>query len=391
MIMMIPGNFGWRVEDGKVCGDLDAAREALGLPAEMGATCVSIHDAAIAGSTRRVTELLDATPSLVHSRDEHGMTPLHMAACFAGDELIDLLLNRGAGPNAYDSDGWSPLHAAVDEGRREVADRLLKAGGRLDVFTAAGLGRSMEVAALLRADPSAVHAREGGSGGTALHWAASSGHVQVLELLLDQGADVNARAWPRAPEEGDDWNGYGTPLHLAARRGRAAAVAFLLRRGAEVDARTTTGHTPLGLAAARCDPEIVALLLANGARPDALTLHEAAALGFFERVKELLLAGPGAADARDKLGRSPLHEAAAHGQAKVAELLLAHGADINGCDNFRQTPLHHAATHGRHELFALMVQYGGDPEMEDDCGCSPRFSIEIHSHHLPPEGGSPCE
>ena len=72
------------------------------------------------------------------------------------------------------------------------------------------------------------------AGLTPLHLAANHCHTNVVMLLLNQGAKVNARA-----------AGGATPLHLAAQEGCADAVTMLLAKGAKINARDDQGYTPL--------------------------------------------------------------------------------------------------------------------------------------------------
>ena len=81
------------------------------------------------------------------------------------------------------------------------------------------------------------------SGETPLHWAARFGQSQVAELLIAEGADVNAK------------NVVGqTPLHWAAMAGHKEIIELLIAAGAEVNAKTKRGDTPLDLA--EDDPKI---------------------------------------------------------------------------------------------------------------------------------------
>ena len=99
-----------------------------------------------------------------------------------------------------------------------------------------------------------------GDGMTALHWAASSGDAELLDILLYAGADVAAVTRI----------GQYTPLHLAAKRGAPEALRSLIAGGADVTAATgNNGATPLHFAAAAGDPEAIAVLLEAGADPDA--------------------------------------------------------------------------------------------------------------------------
>jgi ankyrin repeat protein len=89
---------------------------------------------------------------------------------------------------------------------------------------------------------------------TPLHGAAAGGKTDVAALLLDRGADIEARTVLGV-----------TPLHDAANAGYAATVALLLDRGANIEARTQMGDTPLHGAAVGDHREVVTLLLDRGA------------------------------------------------------------------------------------------------------------------------------
>ena len=130
-----------------------------------------------------------------------------------------------------------------------------------------------------------------GDGMTALHWAAESGDMEILKMLLYAGANLES-----VTRLGDY-----TPLHLASKVGRERVVAGLLEAGADPIARTTTGEvTPLHFAAAAGSVESVAVLLGHGA----------------------------AVNARESVrGQTPLMLAAAFNRVEVVQLLLAKNAD----------------------------------------------------------------
>ena len=92
-------------------------------------------------------------------------------------------------------------------------------------------------------------------GDTALHWAASGGHAEVVATLLSKGADGRVA------------NAVGaTPLHLASQNGHAPVVALLLRDGKQpVDVRDRAGRTALMFAAQYGKVEVLALLIEAGA------------------------------------------------------------------------------------------------------------------------------
>lgn len=146
---------------------------------------------------------------------------------FAGREdveVIDLLLELGADPNRR-SDWWAGGFHALHSARGPVAERLLEAGAVPDACGAAHLDRPDLLRRMLDADPSRVHER-GGDGQTPLHFARSR---EVVDLLLDHGADIDAR----------DADHRATPaqwmLQRARGAGRYALAEYLVERGASVD------------------------------------------------------------------------------------------------------------------------------------------------------------
>jgi ankyrin repeat protein len=151
-------------------------------------------------------------------------------------ELLDLLLAHGAEPDRPGREGRSPYTLAILQGRADVAD-LLRRHGAVDDSTdtdrfLAACQRADEAAVIeqLAQDPG-LPARLGeAEQAAALIRAAETGHIAALALMLDLGFGVGAHG-------GD--NG-GTALHAAAYAGSADAVRLLLDRGADVDARDET-------------------------------------------------------------------------------------------------------------------------------------------------------
>ena len=105
-----------------------------------------------------------------------------------------------------------------------------------EIIKAAKAGDTGRVKALLASDPQLVKARDK-DGSTPLHWATWKGHLAIVSLLLDAGADVNAQ------NHNDHWG--TTPLHAAAHANQAAIAQLLIARGAEVNAQDLNGKTPI--------------------------------------------------------------------------------------------------------------------------------------------------
>uniref|UniRef100_A0A8C5XLP2 26S proteasome non-ATPase regulatory subunit 10 n=1 Tax=Microcebus murinus TaxID=30608 RepID=A0A8C5XLP2_MICMU len=114
---------------------------------------------------------------------------------------------------------------------------------------------------------------------TALHWAWSAGHTEIVEFLLQLGVPVNDK---------DDAGWF--PLHIAASAGWDEILKALLGKGAQVNAVNQNGRTPLHYAASKNRHEIAVMLLEGGANPDAKDHYEATAMHrAAERVEEAKL------------------------------------------------------------------------------------------------------
>jgi len=163
-------------------------------------------------------------------------------------------------------------------------------------------------------------------------------HKETVALLVEHGADVNATS-----EDGD------TVLRSAAARGQVEVVRLLLANGARSCAPRREGSTPLHEAvqpywAPHHSRELAAMLLAHGADVNArdgsgATPLHIAANGDAEGAVELLLSHGAEVNARDDHGQTPLHNATVFAPASVVEALLEHGADANATDSQGKTPL----------------------------------------------------
>jgi ankyrin repeat protein len=157
--------------------------------------------------------------------------------------------------DAKDEAGVSVLLQAAYRGRSDMVEALLRRRSRIDIFEAAALGRADRVEELLGNDPSAARAWSP-DGFTALHLAAFFRHTDCAKLLIDQGSDVSTHSQNPMSV---------APLNSAAASGQREVVALLLDHGAEIDASQSGGFTALHSAAHNGDESLVELLLARGA------------------------------------------------------------------------------------------------------------------------------
>lgn len=207
-------------------------------------------------------------------------------------------------------------------------------------------------------------------GATALHWAAHWGDLEMADLLIRAGADVNAiddlgvMPLALACQVGDAamvqklltaganpnvaLRAGETPLMLAARSGKVDAVKALLARGANVNVKETTqGQTALMWAAAEKHTDVVRMLIEVGAEVNARSdgpytpLLFSARANDVETARVLLAAGANVNDA-DGDGNSALVVAALMGNTAIAKFLLDNGADVNAAGG-GFTALHWAA------------------------------------------------
>ena len=171
------------------------------------------------------------------------------------DRVRQLLSEDRSRAAARNEQGQSAVLLARYHGRTDALDALLAAQPALDVFEAAAVGDTARVRELTDTDPALINAYAA-DGFYPLGLAAYFGHLDTVRLLLERGADVGQVA--RNPMQVQ-------ALH-AALAGRHEVIARLLvEHGADVNAKQHGGYTPLHEAAQHGDLPLVELLLAHGA------------------------------------------------------------------------------------------------------------------------------
>jgi ankyrin repeat protein len=210
-----------------------------------------------------------------------------------GGDLAGVAARLDAEPalaGARDANGVSAAQAAGYHGRRDVLALLVERGAPLDGFELAMAGELDRLRELIAGDPGATERRTP-DGWTPLHGAAFFAQPEAVRLLLNAGADVHAVSRNAMANQ---------PLHAAlAGRLPLGAVALLLDRGADVNARQHGGYTALHAAAQHGDREMAELLLARGADPsiatdDGRTAADLARGGGHDELAALLQARPAA-------------------------------------------------------------------------------------------------
>ena len=281
-----------------------------------------LGEAVSAGDLSRVVSLLDEDASLIEARDDRGQTALHRAVVGGQVSLVDLLLERGADIEAEDMNGRRPLRAALHHGWKvpddeytnytAIADLLVDRGAHCDLWAAAGIGDTDRVRRLLASDKVDVNGRGGAD--APLTVAAFRDHVEVVTLLIESGADPNAKFTIEVA--GEQVEQKGEPMWLASNRGHLAVVKALLAGGALADVNIYASGSAIEQALLHGHREVAELLFLHGAVGHPLTYcvtNDIAALA------EHLRANP---DAREGL----LWSAILAGNEAIVEHELAHGA-----------------------------------------------------------------
>jgi ankyrin repeat protein len=312
---------------------------------------------------KRMRELLDAEPDLLGKGDQRSNQPIHWATMTRQLDAIDELLRRGADINARRPDGARPIHLTNGDyfyrGWRDVLRswrvtpakvmaHLRARGAIIDLPTACHTGDIERVRELLRQDPSLankVGEHEGYylGAGSPLSNAAAVGRMDIVQLLLDHGADPNLPEEQYAPK--------GKALYSAVYNGHYEIAKLLLERGAFPNPPVESSGDALWVSRKwRPDERMEQLLLSYGARPA-------------EEQQDEHWPTP----SHNWLRISPLHQAARKGDLKEARKLLDAGADLTARDeHLRSTPLGWAAKYGQLDMVRFLLERGAPKSLPDD-------------------------
>lgn len=214
------------------------ARLAAFLLAGLASTTLTIaapiHDAANKGDVKKIAEILAADPTQVNAKDKLGNTPLHWAAFHGQLAAVKALIDAGADVKAKNN--YGPFQP-----------------GELGGALYSGSSTHQDPVFLLQSH--GVNAQDMQNGYTPLDLALfANKHKEIVDLLLEKGADVNARAASGA-----------TPLFWAVLRDQKDDVLTLLAKGANVNLTDAWGDTILDLAIRAQYAQLIPILVEHGA------------------------------------------------------------------------------------------------------------------------------
>jgi ankyrin repeat protein len=218
-----------------------------------------------AATSHEKVQLLVVAGANVRARTALGNTPLILAARRAGNSrTVKLLLESGASATEHNDAGVSPVLAGAASGDVETVRLLLGAGGKADDYPKAVSPRTALLTAGFRRP---------------LMWAAYCNNVPMARLLLERGASPNQSTY------------FGSPLSHACWSDSFETAELLIAQGAKVNARDAVADfTPLHWAAGTESPrpQLVKLLLAHGADPNAMGGEPVGALGLVPQSPRLI-------------------------------------------------------------------------------------------------------
>ncbi|GIY72069.1 protein phosphatase 1 regulatory subunit 16A [Caerostris darwini] len=196
---------------------------------------------------------------------------------------------------------------------------------------------------------------------TALHQCCIDDSEEMMKLLLEFGANVNAK-------DSEQW----TPFHAAATCGHLNIVKYLISKGADLLAVNADGNMPYDI----CDDDATLDYIENEMAKRGITqemidqTRAATEIRMLSDLKTLVEQGE-SLDFVDKNSASPLHIAAANGYLTALEFLLSHHVTIDVQDDDQWQPIHAAACWGHPDAIEMLVQAGADINAKTKTGETP--------------------
>lgn len=323
----------------------------------------AIFEAVKGKDLAKVKALIAAEPSLVNMKDQAGNTPLHHAAIGGSAAIAESLLSAGADIDAPNAQQNTALIESVINGNDDVSTLLIEKGADIrrrnfsgsTALHAAALRDRVKVAELLIRKGIEVDGRDA-AGFTPLNVLARvTNNAEMARLLIGKGADVNAQD-----------NRHTTPLNNAGIYGHPDIINLLLDHGADFDGAGELAGRLIDRAAELGSERLfdfVAkklgdVVFQDGSRNRGL-MNAALGGGSIGIVERLQAKDIPIRFDPDRGGWTPLHHAAGGDKRAIVEFMVEKGADINARTNDGRSPYNIAEENGHKEMAGLILKIGG--------------------------------
>ena len=202
---------------------------------------------------------------------------------------------------------------------------------------------------------------------TPLHIACFIGSENIADLLIKNQANINIDITEKPIVE--------SPLHLASLKNHHEIVRLLLENGADIDAIDKNGKTPLNYAMSANSTETIEELIKRGANPDIKDEHgnlpshyldHLAQRNFSEERFINFLGGDLNSNIQNRYNQTPLHYAARNNSLDTLKFLLEKGDNIEAKDKFGATALFYAINNNRYEAVVLLLKNGADLQTSEE-------------------------
>ena len=338
-----------------------------------------LHEAAYKGDKDLLEQCMTATRIDINKQDELGNTPLHMAVEKEYADIVSILLMNKASVNARTNMGNTPLHLCRSV---SVAQQLVRFGASINATnnrkeTLLHLSTtSLSLTEYLLEHGAIINAINI-DGETVLHQISghnfNSENTGILQSCLKNGADVSIKDYSLK-----------SPLHNASSSGTAEVVKVLLEHGAVLDAMDSSGHYPIHYSVMNFNynsGNFLDLLYlfcptaeaTNYADNRGRSILHITAESYNETVIQFILDHGGNVNQLDFYGKTALHYAAKNKTncEQVIETLIQTGIDVNREDHWGQATIHEALSNENYDCVKCLVRHKADLRKQDNNGMTP--------------------